>query len=86
MKKRRLDWIGRKTVLPGFLLTAFKFQEKPTQKMRNLLDKRVEVIEESTESEYEDDDSDVADNGTKIDHGQDDDAYSAVVKKISRLK
>ena len=32
-----LDWIRRKTVLPAFLLTAFKFQEKPTQKKRNLL-------------------------------------------------
>ena len=48
-----------------------------------MLAKRVVVIEESAESEYEDDDSDVADNGTKIDHGQDEDAYSAVKKKIS---
>ena len=48
MEKLTLGWIGRKTVLPGFLLTAFKFQEKPTQKKRNLLAKRVEVIEEST--------------------------------------
>ena len=30
-----LDWIGRKTVLLGFLLAAFKFQEKHTQKKRN---------------------------------------------------
>ena len=45
-----------------------------------MLAKRVEVIEESTEPEYEDDDSDVADNETKLDHGQDEDAYSAVEK------
>ena len=90
-------------MLPEFLLTAFKFQEKPTQKKRNLLAKRVEIIEESTESQYdllakrveiieestesqyEGDNSDVVDNGTTIDHGQDEDAYSAVEKKISRL-
>ena len=78
-----LDW--RKTVLPGFLLTAFKFQEKPTQKTRNLLAKRVEGIEETTKSEDEDDDNDVADNRTKIDRGQNEDAYSAFEKKITRL-
>ena len=51
-----------------------------------MLAKRVEVIEESTESEYEDDDSDVADNGTKTDHGQDEDAYFAVEKKMENYR
>ena len=78
-----MDWT--KNCITWIPSDRFKFQEKSTQKKRNLLAKRVEVIEESTESEYEDGDSDVADNRTKIDHGQDEDAYSAVEKKISRL-
>ena len=75
--------IGRKTLLPGVFPTVFKFREKPVPKKRKSPAKRVQVIEESTESEYEDDDSDVADNETNdvvtletdIDHGQDEDAY-----------
>ena len=48
--------IGRKTLLPGVFPTMFKFREKHVRKKRKSPAKRREIIEESTESEYEEED------------------------------
>ena len=45
---------GRKTLLPGSVPSNFKFKEKTPVKKRKSPVKRIQVIEESSESEYKD--------------------------------
>ena len=72
--------VGRKTLQPGVFPTVFKFRDNPVPKKRKSPAERIQVIEESSESEYEDDNTDLMGNlmplETEADmHGHDENVY-----------